>query len=481
MFQVYLPARLHDAQHRLRKAEQIAWDPDSCFLAVHWTLATASSPTTSDLEQRARVVNHVNPHSTASWYAQHIKYAKGHEKMPCYDVDWDQQWTTAGRHVVSIHKASDGACSGTFDLAIAWEGRDGCYACCASPCSLQWLPPSCVQGDGSGLLTRQGPRLVCTVQDKICMLDASAQCLWTSTGAQRGFHPEHCLLAVLDTTMTWVASPTGRFLLVVDDYDMASASDNGAMFPAQLSILSVSCGSEVLHRWAHQDDVGQVVWASHSDTCLLSEHGLIISPNLGSPAGADQTGSISHKSGGLTWHQQRLMDADKSWDSRVYRLGSSSWGSFQVQYLNLSPCGRVVVGFSRQKGYTASPPPLLLQHWQLSDGRGTQPMQVHLQVFAGSLLLRDPAIEHLAWHPQPNALIYAMYDGSGGVHLIDARETGCIRSWTRADLSEAHSKGDASRKHHYSCLPTLNALQWSPDGCRLAIFLRHAAAVVAFE
>ncbi len=136
----------------------------------------------------------------------------------------------------------------------------------------------------------------------------------------------------------------------------------------------------------------------------------------------------------------------------------------------------MVVGYRRDGASDdGSAAHLPLQHWWLANIDGSQQVDVHPQVVQGDVLL-EPDIEHLAWHPQPSSLLYAVYDGEGSVHLVDAKRACRIRSWTQAELCTR----DEDKISLGEGLPALEALRWSPDGCQLAVLLDKAAVVLSF-
>ena len=149
-------------------------------------------------------------------------------------------------------------------------------------------------------------------------------------------------------------------------------------------------------------------------------------------------------------------------------LGSSSTGSFQLQPLNISPCGQVVVGIASDTTWdphTALEPHLhdlqricSCTHWQVLTAR-SKSMCTHKYL---------PVVS--SWR----APVYRVYCVASSAKCIGVCHLRCNRTGTPDRLPDIHAASEHGQELSCACLikrgmtsgqwiPALNALQWYPD------------------
>ena len=178
-----------------------------------------------------------------------------------------------------------------------------------------------------------------------------------------------------------------------------------------------------------------------------------------------------------------------TWTSKVSPYAS---------YLRISPCGKVVAGVLEvQQGDThgnsqACNSKWQLQHLHMSDlanddekplAGGNGRCQLKARLCPG-FLPHKPDMDQLAWHPQYNMCMYACYDCQKGVHLVDARADCIVKSWTADELAGQSCEpcaGACRGGWRGSDRRLGNGLEWSHDGCKLAVLLDQPCVVLDFK
>ncbi len=346
--------------------------------------------------------------------------------------------------------------------------------------------------------------LLCQQADKIACITPLRGYAWCSSTMQR--NPENMALSRADVTM----APSGRYLCVVDEPTIGDHV---------LSMLDAIDG-KVMAAWRLGPTAGcsPMVWAADSDVCHSTPHKDTDSFVL-IPAAADSTSawpantefqtvfwgpslathsqptrthdSAASDPSGLAWHVLVLVAPGPTCET------SETNGSF-FKFLKVSPCRTVVTGAWQHPGDDFPDQTFRsraeLSHWHLP--RATSNLRIPIradnlrlhvqpQKCAALLLPRAPIsrVSRLAWHPQPNACLYACYSWQEGLCLVNAKSNGIVRSWTLAELaghileySDTTDSMDGERPQ----LQPRSALEWSHDGCRLAVLMGQHCAVLEF-
>ena len=93
--------------------------------------------------------------------------------------------------------------------------------------------------------------------------------------------------------------------------------------------------------------------------------------------------------------------------------------------IKLSPSGRSLARF--QPRHSKDDNAACLQHWHLVSDAISAHLLKQADLFDQPLVQTTPQLDihSLAWHSQQVASLYAVWDGTGGVHIIDAHFARC--------------------------------------------------------
>ncbi|KAK9824967.1 hypothetical protein WJX74_011063 [Apatococcus lobatus] len=415
------PTQLPTDKGLQRRQLQVEWSPNGTMFAVLWAVVMPLWPGT----KRNR-----NSHGSFG--------------------------LTTHQPVISIYHAATGACLGRKILLCPDNDLTNAelVLTCASSPSFAWTPAS--------------SHLMVMHAGVIYKIDTGTQEVWRLTYSQRGLQLPSSDLYLPDmaTSITLPVSASAHCFCVLDEFT-EPVEDQAEVTQAQVSMIEMSSG-RLVYRFCSTEEVGvhnsrNVTLATEGNVCLLTELGVVL---LAAHDGEDsQSPSWSQHDLGYA----QLPDSGDQSDSEDPNC---------IPGLSLSPCGSIVSGLKSEgnnEWVNSSPKPL--SHWHVTnaaaDGQNVQP-----NVSSGNFPCAMD-ISSLAWHPHPQALVYAVYDVEGTVHLVDARADCQVRSWQAAELlgkglADADPLPDTS-----NMLPHLASLKWSRDGCKLAAFKGAACAVIS--
>ncbi len=377
---------------------------------------------------------------------------------------------------ISIHSAASGECiccelmqpSEFCDKSMNFYGWLGLTR-------LDWLPSS--------------KHLLFSDHNALVLLDTSAKTVWASMPGHREFFPYAGVNHYHDLSVLshWSLSEDGLFILIADqrkvDNDDRGPGAHSLKFDAQVNILEALTGRLVHSLMLPGKHHGTLSWATQRNTCLVHDHGIVISKARGRPGSS--TTAVS------SWHEYSCTNmilrdnspaAWVSWEGLDQMLAEGSPSSPR-----LSPCGTIIIGLasSLPAGTFATVGASTqcasaLQHWHLSHANS----QGHVQPTICSGIFKAPVdLATLAWHPRKQGGIYAVFDMQSTLHLIDAKANCQLRFWACSELRNRHPVGRdfvelaAEAPKRNASGP---ALDWSQDGCKLAAFRGQTCAVLLF-
>ena len=403
---------------------------------------------------------------------------------------------------LSIHSADDGAC---LMLTLCGElkqkmERDQGIKCNEVGSAVSWAPCS------SYLIWRSSG---------VGVINMAGRMVWHSSIQQRGY--DSLFRSFVGEVDHWIstdarAAATGPFVAVAE----VGINTGGWQLSCSLvSILDASDG-HTLFQWSPMEGsglrgFGNFQWAADSSVYLSPVHGIVIMPitlakgdtcpAIHPPADHMQCAEGISPSSRL--HGSMVVGAESLEPAWCRVMLHSSKMDQQSQpytsYLRMSPCGKVVaVVLQVQQGDTcgysqACNRKWQLQHWHMSDvawddgntspagGNGRCWVEARL---CPALLPHKPDMDQLAWHPQYNMCMYACYDCQKGVHLVDARSDCIVKSWTADELAGQSCEpcvGACRGGWRGSDRRLGNGLEWSHDGCKLAISLDQPCVVLDFK
>ena len=386
-------------------------------------------------------------------FAVHWVFGDAREHVTGHPHHASIMQVTCGSHGFSVHQANSGDCIGSREISGEGQAFSGLFS------KSQWDPSS------TYLIYRTRHGICSRVETA-----SSTGIAWTSTRHQRNFQWD----SPDDFLLEWQGTPDGRYLCVID-FLPGHNQDCSRLTGGQVSILESSRGS-IMHQHWLSCQVKDVTWSHQQYVCLLEQHGVVISAGHTTSVTSNlwhaATSKPSHH-----WRSHVLLEPHGGLCLEGSCAMSPNSGNLRCR---LSPCGRIVVS-SQQTGDGGTALPL--QHWHLgADVTNQHVMQKTANGTAAELLLMHPDLRSLAWHPQQNACIYAVYDVQGGVHIIDAKDSFEVKSWTEAELrgSRPMRTPPKTTQQYESVEKPPPVLEWSPDGNRLAAFSDAACVVVSF-
>ena len=233
---------------------------------------------------------------------------------------------------------------------------------------------------------------------------------WVSFQRQRGFQPN----PYISTSLKWQGASSGHFLYITEGILDACYDFNRETVDcrrARLSMLETTTGN-IVHQVLLGGKVGDVSWSEQDDVCL-QHHGMVMA-GAAMPTGLQAPVGALPSSQKSAWRHYPLPDAHQP-------LGTPDPRNSLPHVL--SPCGKIVVGLQTMK----TPEPYVSwNHWHCpGDFVSKQPIRK-----AGactSILLNNPDLRSLAWHPCKRACVFAVFDLEGGLHIIDANANCRVR------------------------------------------------------
>lgn len=343
-------------------------------------------------------------------------------------------------------------------------------------------------------------------RDLVALVDPAEGVMWHSTSFQRTSQISR--VRVIETS-TEVA-PSGQFLAVADDFWEVMLDDpDCSWWTGFLSLLDAANG-DVLFHWSPVDvgQVGDIMWAAHSDGCLISQHAMMLVQIANKPGSAlpgnaglqivNEAISSNDVAEAFIHPEDAQSDVTKHSWRKVNLIGltgavwrhPSPYVHSLPSWITMSPCGTVIFGLDAVDGWHKnSHSSMVFSHWHLSDLARTRyiphdsgELQVRPRECAGLQMHAENGMQQ-AWHPQPNSCMYAFYSWQDGLRLIDARADRVVKSWSPTDLLSytlRQSVGDDRIDGELPEIAPGTALEWSHDGRRLAVLLGHPCAVLTF-
>ncbi len=361
----------------------------------------------------------------------------------------------------SVHSVIGGDCKHSMPLAASDAASAVLDVDSPSSC-VQWLPRSSnlmyIDGNGLHLMT------------------AAGQLLWSSTLADRCT----CSCVITEEARHWYsakastllhASPCGCWILVNDaatechnqgSYRLSTSAER----ITRVSLIDATTGRVVASHVILSPQHAHGIWSSSGEVCFLPGHPLVF-------------GACQDAHAAPTFQKAELV-------GECGRLAARPASDINSA-LSLSPCGRVVIGLESD-GMVFDTSITFLQLWQLPSASapscGAVPRVEPAR--CAELTILEPEIRIIAWHPLHSACVCAVSDMWGGVHLIDARAKRCVKSWSEDELhgpaTPSHvdpdywsSSGsvlagsDEEEPDDESYAIVEHVLEWSRDGCRLAV------------
>ncbi len=364
----------------------------------------------------------------------------------------------------SVHSVIGGGCKHSMTLTASDSVSTLLDIDSPSSC-VQWLPRT------SNLIV---------IEDKgLHLVTAAGQLLWTSTLADRCTCP--CVTtqearqrhsARVYTALD--ASPCGSWILIHDvaekydpaRFDWAQIQHHSAKRITQVSLIDATTGRMVTGHVTLSHQGGHGIWSSSGEACFLPGHPMVLTACQDAHAAtAFQKAELVGERGGL----------------------AARAASISNKALSFSPCGRAVIGLECDE-LVLHPGLRFLQLWRLPSAcaSGCAAVPRVKPAICADLTILEPDIQKAAWHPLHSACMCAISDIRGGVHLIDARANRCVKSWSEDELhgpatpsdvdpdywsspSTTSADSDAEEPDDESYVYVEHVLEWSRDGCRLAI------------
>ncbi len=451
----------------------------------------------------------------AQWRIGHISWSPDGSML---GITWRRDARPGRQHIrpcVAIYRARDGACLTSIILpAYRWR----IYRAGALFDADDHDDPGDDNDDKyiePGLFLHWGrcsALLLCQQADRIACITPLRGYAWCSSNKQRNPQSSHRL----ETKVTM--APSGCYLCVDDKFGHRERV---------LSMLNANDG-KIMAAWSlgFNHMLGTLVWAADSDVCQFSSACCGDSFVLIPAAAAAAAAAAAHSTG--TWpananlqtvswgpstadHLQPITSHDSAssnpddlfWHMFVLVVPGPSRKTLDSYFkcLEISPCGTIMTGAWQQHGVKFpdenSRSRAELCHWHLP--RATSNLRIpisadnlalHVQPQKCTGVLLPPLLighaARLAWHPQPNACLYAWYNWQKGVCLVNAKSNAIVRSWTLAELaghilehsSTTDSMDGIDGRWPWPELRPMSALEWSHDRRRLAVLMGNHGCTV---
>ena len=260
---------------------------------------------------------------------------------------------------------------------------------------------------------------------------------WSLSYRQRRLHCGDSYLPDVATCITLPVSAKGTSFCVLDEFTELLAEEGDA-FQAQISIINVSLGS-LLYCYCSEKEIGMsdhgdVTLSAKGTVCLLHRLGLVLL-NVNSPVTPDACQRLAWSQHGLGHAQLpspgNTSDSETSNNAATWREDSGEQTC--ILWLSLSACCSIDAVLKREGGTEGDNGCLgPLCHRHLAE-TGADEQEMQPAVCSGKLPFAID-LASLAWYPRRQAVVYAVYDVGGTVHLIDAKADCLVRSWQCAEL-----------------------------------------------